>query len=267
MPTCNRLVRKRTDDVHASGRLEHQTAFVTGAGSGIGRATAELFAAQGAVVGVADVNQAGAAVTVDSIGLVGGHAEAYGVDVADPEAVREAIAAFVAAHGSIDILVNNAGVVVAGAAAGLSDSDWQRNLDVNLAGAFYCCREALVAMVRQRSGSIVSVSSTSAFHPVGERAAYAAAKAGIYGLMRSIALDYASSGIRANAVAPGAIATPLLLEGRVKDPRVRRAALRAIPMKRFGEPAEIARAILFLASNEASYITGHLLVVDGGATV
>ena len=264
MPTCNRLVRRQTEPAAV---LEHQTAFVTGGGSGIGRATAELFAARGALVGVADLNQARAADTVDSIRLAGGNAEAYRVDVADPEAVRQAIGAFVASHGSIDILVNNAGTVVAGAAAGLSDSDWQRNLDVNLAGAFYCCREALAAMVRQRSGSIVSVSSTSAFHPVAERAAYAAAKAGIYGLTRSIALDYASSGIRANAVAPGAIATPLLLEGRVRDPRVRRAALRAIPMKRFGEPGELARAILFLASNESSYITGQLLVVDGGATI
>jgi NAD(P)-dependent dehydrogenase (short-subunit alcohol dehydrogenase family) len=248
-------------------RLERKTAFITGAGSGIGRATAELFARAGALVGVADVNVAEAAVTAETIRAAGGLAEVYEVDVADPVAVRRAIAAFVAATGSIDILVNNAGIVAGGAAGELSDADWSRNLEVNLGGVFYCCREALAFMVPQTSGSIVTVSSTSALHPVGERAGYASAKAGIYGLTRSIAVDYARHGIRANAVAPGAVATPLLLNGRLKDDDVRKAALRAIPMNRFAAPIELAQAILFLASPEASYITGQILVVDGGATI
>lgn len=248
-------------------RLERKTAFITGAGSGIGRATAELFARAGALVGVADVNVAEAAVTRETIRAAGGQAEVYELDVANPEAVREAIAAFVAATGSIGILVNNAGIVAGGAAGELSDFDWSRNLEVNLGGVFHCCREALAFMVPQTSGAIVSVSSTSALHPVGERAGYASAKAGIYGLMRSIAVDYARHGIRANAVAPGAVATPLLLNGRLQDDDLRKAALRAIPMNRFAAPIELAQAILFLASPEASYITGQILVVDGGATI
>ena len=254
-------------NVDARGRLERKSAFITGAGSGIGRATAELFAREGALVGVADVNVTEAAVTAETIRAAGGNAEVYELDVADPAQVRRAIAAFVAATGSIDILVNNAGIVVGGAAGELSDADWSRNLEVNLGGAFHCCREALAVMVPQTSGAIVSVSSTSALHPVGERAGYASAKAGIYGLMRSIAMDYARHGIRANAVAPGAVATPLLLNGRLKDDDMREAALRAIPMNRFAEPIELAQAILFLASSEASYITGQILVVDGGATI
>jgi NAD(P)-dependent dehydrogenase (short-subunit alcohol dehydrogenase family) len=253
--------------VGEAGRLEGKSAFVTGAGSGIGRATAELFAREGAQVGVADLNVAEASVTVEVIRAAGGSAEVYELDVASPAQVKRAIAAFVAATGSIHVLINNAGVVVGGAAGELSDADWSRNLEVNLSGAFHCCREALAIMVRQASGAIVSVSSTSALHPVGERAGYASAKAGIYGLMRSIAVDYAQHGIRANAVAPGAVATPLLLDGRLKDYEVRQAALRAIPMNRFGEPIELARAILFLASSEASYVTGQVLVVDGGATL
>jgi NAD(P)-dependent dehydrogenase (short-subunit alcohol dehydrogenase family) len=254
-------------NVDARGRLEGMSAFITGAGSGIGRVTAELFAREGAQVGVADVNVTEAAVTVETIRAAGGNAEVYEVDVAKPVEVRRAIGAFVAATGSIHILVNNAGIVASGAAGELSDADWSRNVDVNLSGAFHCCREALAVMVPESSGAIVSVSSTSALHPVGERAGYASAKAGIYGLMRSIAVDYAKYGIRANAVAPGAVATPLLLNGRLKDPDMRAAALRAIPMNRFAAPIELARAILFLASSEASYITGQILVVDGGATL
>ena len=253
--------------VGEGSRLEGKSAFVTGAGSGIGRATAELFAREGAHVGVADVNVAEAFVTVETIRAAGGNAEVYELDVANPAQVKGAIGAFAAATGSIHVLINNAGVVVGGAAGELSDSDWSRNLDINLGGAFHCCREALPIMVRQGSGAIVSVSSTSALHPVRERAGYASAKAGIYGLMRSIALDYAQHGIRANAVAPGAVATPLLLDGRLKDLEVREAALRAIPMNRFGEPIELARAILFLASSDASYVTGQVLIVDGGATL
>ncbi len=253
--------------VGEGGRLKGKSAFITGAGSGIGRATAELFAREGAQVGVADVNVTQAAVTVGTIRAAGGNAEVYELDVAHPAQVKRAIAAFAEATGSIDVLVNNAGVVVAGAAGELSDADWSRNLEVNLGGAFHCCRDALAIMVRQASGAIVSVSSTTALHPVGERAGYASAKAGIYGLMRSIAIDYARYGIRANAVAPGAVATPLLLNGRLKDDTLRQAALRAIPMNRFGEPIELARAILFLASSEASYVTGQVLVVDGGATL
>jgi len=249
------------------GRLAGKSAFITGAGSGIGRATAELFAREGAQVGVADVNVTEASMTVETIRAAGGNAEFYEVDVANPAQVKRAIAAFAVATGSIHILVNNAGGVVGGAAGELSDAEWSRNLAVNLSGAFHCCREALPIMVRQFSGAIVSVSSTSALHPVGERAGYASAKAGIYGLTRSIAVDYAQHGIRANAVAPGAVATPLLLNGRLKDDQARQAALRAIPMNRFGEPMQLARAILFLASSEASYVTGQVLVVDGGATL
>jgi len=226
-----------------------------------------LFAAEGGQVGVGDVDLKAAEKVASELTTAGGRAVALEVDIADAGSVGQAIAGFVSSAGGIDILVNNAGIVVGGSAAETSTDDWRRSLDVNLTGAFYCCREALPLMVEQRGGAIVSISSTSAFHPVANRAAYAAAKAGVYALMRSIAVDYAAYGIRSNAIAPGTVDTPML-RGRIgSDASVKQRVLDTIPLGRFADPEELAEAVLFLSSPEASYITGHLLVVDGGATV
>jgi 3-oxoacyl-[acyl-carrier protein] reductase len=224
--------------------------IVTGASRGIGAAIAEWFIAQGdQVVGLSRSGDAPS-----------GCAKSVALDVTDSSAVNDAVKAAIAEFGPVDVAVLNAGITRDGLAMRMSDDQWRDVLATNLDGAFYGARAAMASMVRQRAGSIIFISSVSPFVGVPGQANYAAAKAGLLGLARALAKEVASRGITVNVVAPGLIDTDMTTElGAAKD-----ALSAMIPMDRIGQPSEVAGVVGFLASNEARYITGAVLAVDGG---
>ncbi len=240
---------------HADG-----AALVTGASRGIGAATAHALAAAGWPVGVSyREDEQGAAAVVASIEEAGGRAIAVRGDIADPEVVQATFGEVEDTFGRVLVLVNNAGVRRDKLAASLSDEDWDGVLDVNLSAAFRTTRRALRGMIRARFGRIVNVSSAIALRANPGQANYAAAKAGLIGLTRTVAAEVASRGITVNAVVPGYIDTKLIED-------VPAESFRAVPARRAGTPEEAAACIGFLASEEASYITGSTVAVDGGLT-
>jgi 3-oxoacyl-[acyl-carrier protein] reductase len=247
-------------------RLSGRVAVVTGGGSGIGRATSLLLASEGSRVAVLDRDADRARQVANEIEAHGGTGLDIEADVADPRAVDTAFELIATQLGPVEILVNNAGGVFPGHGHDITDQAWQSNLQINLSGALHCARAALRQMLQSGDGTIVNISSLTALHPIGDRAGYAAAKAGLLGLTRSLALDYASRGIRVNAVCPGAIATPLLLS-RFEESGVEETVLGNIPLGRLGQPSEVAHAVLFLVSGECGFITGQTLVVDGGGSL
>lgn len=249
-------------------RLDDRRALVTGGNTGIGRAIALALGAAGAAVAVNYVEGADAAEdVVRAIRAEGRKAVTVHADVTDPSSVRRMFEQIEQALGAPDILVNNAGIDGERALAWRSDlGRWRRVLDVNLAGAFYCAREALERMVAQRQGVIVNVTSVHEQIPWGGYSAYTASKAGLGMLTRTLAQEAARHGVRVLAVAPGAIRTPIN-ESVWEDPRARTDLLRKIPMGRLGRPEEIARLVVVLASDVASYLTGTTLFVDGGMTL
>jgi NAD(P)-dependent dehydrogenase (short-subunit alcohol dehydrogenase family) len=249
-------------------RLSGKVALITGAGSGIGRVAAELFAAEGAAVMVADVVAGAAGETVAAITSEGGRAAAVAVDVADEGQVADMVAACVAAFGGLHVLFNNAGIFPDddGGVLDTPPSTWDRVMQVNLKGVWLGCRAAVPAMVDSGGGSIVNVASFVALMGAATaQVAYTASKGGVLAFTRELAVEYARSGIRANALCPGPIDTPLLAE-LMADPARKQRRLVHIPMGRLGRPEEIARAALFLASDDSSFMTGSALVVDGGIT-
>jgi 3-oxoacyl-[acyl-carrier protein] reductase len=224
--------------------------IVTGASRGIGAAIAQHFVAEGE--NVVTLSRSGIAPT--------GCAKSFEVDVADSAQVNEAIKAAVAEFGPIDVAVANAGVTRDGIAMRMSDEQWRDVLSVNLDGAFYTARAAMASMVRARSGSIIFIGSISPFMGVPGQANYAAAKAGLVGLARSLAREVASRSITVNVVAPGLVDTDMTTElGAARD-----AMLALIPLGHVGQPSDIAGVVGFLASNHARYITGAVIPVDGG---
>jgi NAD(P)-dependent dehydrogenase (short-subunit alcohol dehydrogenase family) len=252
--------------MHATERV----ALVTGGAGGIGRATCQAFFDEGYRVGLSDVNEEGALAAAAEIDPSGERVLGVRGDVSSTESVDAMVAATVARFGRLDALANVAGVVGPGRSEELSDADWDRVISIHLGGAFRCSRAAFPALSASGAGAIVSISSIAGRTGFSQRVSYCAAKAGIEGLTRSLAVEWAKRGVRVNAVAPGHVLTPMLtisLEIGSVTPEVVEARTNRIPMGRYAQPEEIASAILFLSSPAASYITGETLCVDGAITV
>jgi meso-butanediol dehydrogenase / (S,S)-butanediol dehydrogenase / diacetyl reductase len=250
-----------------SMRFDGKVVVVTGAGHGIGRATARRFAGEGAHVVVVDLNESGAAETVDLITAEGGTAQAMVADVSDEQAVADLGARIATEHGRIDVLHNNAGRLRGGSVTDLSVDEWDMTFAVNVRSMFLVSR-ALIPLMLRNGGAIVNTASTSGL--VGEMGipAYNSSKGAVVNLTRQLAADYTRQGIRVNCVCPGWIPTGFndpVLEG-MSDDEVDAMVKATVPMGRQGTPEEIAAAVTFLASEDATYVTGHALVVDGGLT-
>jgi len=251
----------------AGGRLAGKIAVITGAGSGIGQASATLFAAEGAQLALVDKDSAALARTAGLLGASSSGTLLLEGDVADEATVASHCAAAMAGFGRIDVLFAAAGFSSGTSAPDTSLDAWNDVIRANLTGSFLWSRAALGPMRAARSGSIILVGSQLAFAGGRSNAAYLAAKGGVVSLMQSLAVDHAAEGIRVNAVVPGAIDTPMLRRscGRAPDPEAARArSVARHPLGRLGLPEEVALAVLFLASDEASFTTGSCLRVDGG---
>jgi 3-oxoacyl-[acyl-carrier protein] reductase len=243
-------------------RFENQVAVVTGAGRGIGHAIAVRLAKEGARVASVSRTEANAQKTADKINAARADAaKAYAVDVADQAAVQKAAAQIFEDFGRVDILVNNAGVTRDGLSMRMSMEDWDMVMNTNLKGAFNFTQAVMRPMIKQRSGRIINISSISGLMGNAGQANYAASKAGLIGLTKTLARELASRGITVNAVAPGLIETDMTT---VLSDEVRQGILKNVPLGKLGEPDDIAGAVAYLASAEAKYITGQVLTVDGG---
>ena len=243
-----------------SKRFENQVAVVTGAAGGIGLGIAERFAAEGAAVVIADINEEAGRASAEAITSRGGKAIFQRLDVTDKASAAAAVEATLAQLGRLDIHVNNAGVVNRAPFIEYSLEAWQKVIDVNLTGAFIAGQAAARAMVKAGSGRIINISSVSGQYGGTGRAAYGATKAGIISLTQTMAMELGPHGITANAIAPGPTKVARLVHG----PKQTQAFLSRMALKRYALPADIAAAAAFLASPDASHITGHVLNVDGG---
>jgi NAD(P)-dependent dehydrogenase (short-subunit alcohol dehydrogenase family) len=246
------------------GRLQDRVAVITGAGSGIGLATARRFASEGARVVCVDISAVAGAAAAQEVG-----GEFVECDVSDETGVRNLFDSVVERHGRVDIAFNNAGIsppdddsiLVTGLDA------WERVIRVNTTSVFLCCKYAIAHMQRQGKGSIINTASIVALMGAAtSQIAYTASKGGVLALTRELGVQFAREGIRVNALCPGPVATPLLMELFAKDPERAARRLVHVPMGRFAEPSEIAAAVAFLASDDASFITANEFVVDGGLT-
>lgn len=242
--------------------------MVTGAGAGIGRATALALASRGLKVSCVDLDGASASRTLELIEAEGGAGLALQADIARPEEVRRMVDRTLEAFGSLDAACNNAGIEGGRhKTADYSEEEWDRVMDVNLRGQWLCMKYEIPALLESGGGSIVNVSSILGLVGFAEAPAYTAAKHGLVGLTRAAALDYASDGIRVNAVCPAFIETPMLERAGITDDPESRAAIEGLhPLGRLGTPGEVATAIAWLLSDDASFVTGSVLMADGGYT-
>ena len=244
-------------------RLEGKIALVTGAGAGIGRGIAQTFAREGAHVVVADIDADAARQVSAEIVKANGAAEAHAVDVTDTAEVKALMGAIGERHGKLDVLVNNAGVGERSDFRHITDEAWDRVWKVNLDGTVRCAREAFELLRASGRGSVINLSSVMAEKHTRQMAVYSATKGAVLALSRSLAVEYAAYGIRVNTLLPGYVETALI--GRyIANPMIAKGLLAQTPLRRFGTPEDIANAALFLASDEAAYITGAALNVDGG---
>ncbi|WP_028300900.1 SDR family NAD(P)-dependent oxidoreductase [Oceanospirillum beijerinckii] len=241
---------------------ENRVVFVTGAGQGMGKAIVERFVAEGALVAAVDINQQAAQAVADSCGagLDGTRVIGLACDVSDSSSVRDAMAEVERQFGRLDIVVNNAGIGSVDAFVDTPDENWNRVIGVNLTGTFLCCREGARLMQKNGSGIIINVSSSAVMSGEGP-SHYCASKAGVIGLTRSIARELASSGIRVNTLVPGPTNTPMMAD--IPEDWMEQM-VNAIPLGRMCEPDEVARVASFIASEEASFITGQNIAVNGG---
>ena len=245
-------------------QFQEQVIIVTGAGQGIGLAIAEAFAGAGANVAIAEFNRDTGQAVADQFRQRGWSAHFYHVDVRDKESIHAMVRDLEARHGRVDVLVNNAGVVAIGPSEDFPEESWRAAIDSLLTGTFFCCQAVAKGMIARRSGAIVNISSCAAMGGWPMRAAYNAAKAGVVTLTQVLAVEWAQHKIRVNSIAPGVTLTEgtrKVLETGVADMMQYE---RRIPLGRMAEPAEIAHAVLFLASDAAGYITGETILVDGG---
>lgn len=254
-------------------RLEKKIALITGAGSGIGREIALLYARQGASVVVADIREEAAAQVVREIAQEQGTARALQLDVTNEEQVRSSLAGVAQELGRLDILVNNAGIGHVGNVVETTSGDWDRIMAVNTKGVFLCSKYAVEQMLAQtpQGGVLVNIASVAGMISVDQRFAYGASKGAVISMTRSVAMDFVAQGIRANAICPGTVHTPFVegyLERNYAETKdeVREVLHARQPIGRMGRPDEIASAALYLASDEAAFVTGSALVIDGGWT-
>lgn len=254
-----------TSNLMTNGRFAGKAAMVTGAAQGIGRAIAERFASEGANVVLLDIDGGLAEQAAAAIHAQGGSALAIGGDIASREDVRRAVNFCLQHFGRLDILAANAGIADAQPFQETDEASWRRIIDVNLTGTFFCLQEAARVMIPAGGGAMVATASTNAFWVESNMAAYNASKGGIVALVKSAAYDLGAYNIRVNAVAPGMVRTRanFITEDPVAGPEY----LKGVPLGRFTEPAEMAAVVAFLASDDASYVTGELLVADGGTTI
>ena len=251
------------------GRLEGKVALITGAGGGLGRVGAELFAAEGARVVVAEAAEDAGRATVEAIRGAGGEAAFVAADVSRADSVAEMTAFAVDTFGGLHVLYNNAGILPPedGGTEETPEAVWDRVMAVNLKGVWLCCRHGIPAMIASGGGSVINVASLVAIMGSAvAQIAYTASKGGVLSMTREMAVEYARTGVRINALCPGPIQTPLMAE-LLADPDKRARRLVHVPIGRFGQAEEIARAALFLASDDSSLMTGASLVVDGGISV
>ena len=248
------------------GLVEGKIALVTGAGAGIGRASALLFAREGAGVLVADIDADGGEQTAVAIRAQGGEAEFFRADVSDEAQVEALIQCCIERFGRLDCALNNAGI--GGPAAPLHQidlADWRRIMDVNLGGVFLCMKHEIPLMQKQGAGAIVNSSSGSGLVATPGMAAYCATKHGILGITKTAAVENARTGVRINAICPGSTDTPMLRASMELAPGVEKMILASMPGGRLGEAAEIAEAAVWLCSDRASFVSGHSMLVDGGS--
>jgi NAD(P)-dependent dehydrogenase (short-subunit alcohol dehydrogenase family) len=249
--------------------LDEKVAIVTGAGSGIGEAIALLFAEQGVRVVVADWKAPAGEETVEQIRGKGGEARFHRVDVSKAAEVEELVRFAVEQYGRLDILVNNAAIQILGTLTGTSEEDWDRLHSVNLKGVFLCSKYAIPTMIRSGGGSVVNVASVLGLVGDPDLAAYCAAKGGVIALTKAAAIGYGPRGVRVNCICPGDVDTPMVQEFFNKDPnpeQARRTVSAHYALRRIADPREVAQTAAFLASDASSFLTGSVIVVDGGLT-
>jgi meso-butanediol dehydrogenase/(S,S)-butanediol dehydrogenase/diacetyl reductase len=247
-------------------RLRDKVALITGAGSGIGEATAKTFAREGAAVVIADLNAEGGERVASEIRQAGGSAEFTRANAGRTAEIERMVRFTTDKFGRLDILHNNAVYLATGRTDQLELDKWQRSLDVGLTGYWYAAKKAIEVMLPQKKGAIVNTSSICGLGGDYSLGAYNVIKAGVLNMTRVIGLEYARKGIRCNAVCPGAVATPPQLKMGERRPELFKAMGEATPMGRWAQPQEIANVVLFLASDEASFVTGAYIVADGGLT-